>query len=87
LAVNLSSLLSGLMRDRAVPIPWRVGENWSIYALPTISLGACLSSVYATALVKTKTPWKTTTDFKLTGFDLNRDWIHFFNCLMQEGAR
>jgi hypothetical protein len=33
LAVNLSSLLSGLMRDRAVPIPWRVGENWSIYAL------------------------------------------------------
>jgi hypothetical protein len=46
------------MRDRAVPIPWRVGENWSIYALPTISLGACLSSVYATALVRKKPPGK-----------------------------
>lgn len=48
-------VVTGLMMLLLLLIPWQAGKTWSIYAIPTISFGACLGSFYATFLVKTKT--------------------------------
>jgi hypothetical protein len=63
-------LVTGLTMLFLLMIPWRAGENWSIYALPAISLCACLGSVYATALVKTKTPGRPPLILSLLGLAL-----------------
>ena len=49
-------VVAGLAMLVLLLIPWRAGETWSMYAIPAISFCACLGSVYATFLVKTKTP-------------------------------
>lgn len=37
-------------------IPYRAGDTWSIYAIPLISLCTSSGTLYATWLVKTRTP-------------------------------
>ena len=49
-------LATGLAMLILLIIPWRAGYTWSIYAIPAISLCNCLGTLYATLLVKTRTP-------------------------------
>jgi hypothetical protein len=49
-------VVAGLAMLVLLLIPWRAGETWSLYAIPAISFCACFGSIYATFLVKTKTP-------------------------------
>jgi hypothetical protein len=69
LTPNLQILLLALMRGCGggllgvglaiailVIIPFRSGASWAMYAIPGIGLVASISTLYATYLVKTKTP-------------------------------
>lgn len=49
-------LATGLAILILLIVPWRAGDTWSIYAIPTIGLCGSLGTLYATLLVKTKTP-------------------------------
>ena len=51
-------LATGLAIFILLIIPFMVGDKWAIYAIPTISLCTSLGTLYATLLVKTKTPGK-----------------------------
>ena len=69
LTTNLQILLLALMRACGggllgvglgvailVIIPYRSGASWAMYAIPSIGLVTSISTLYATYLVKTKTP-------------------------------
>ena len=69
LAANLQVLLLALMRACGggllavglcvailVVFPFRTGARWAEYAIPGIGLVASLSTLYATYLVRTRTP-------------------------------
>ncbi|AFZ44748.1 hypothetical protein PCC7418_2606 [Halothece sp. PCC 7418] len=60
-------LVTGLTMLLLLIIPWRAGESWSIYAVPSVSLVTCLASVYATSLVKTQTSGKPPIVLSLVG--------------------
>lgn len=49
-------LATGLAMMILLIIPFRAGNIWSIYAIPAISLCTSVGTLYATLLVKTKTP-------------------------------
>ena len=49
-------LATGLTILILLVIPYRAGETWSIYGIPLISLCISSGTLYATWLVKTKTP-------------------------------
>ena len=49
-------LATGLAITILLIIPFRAGNTWSIYAIPAISLCTSIGTLYATLLVKTKTP-------------------------------
>ena len=49
-------LATGLAMLILLIIPFRAGDTWSIYAIPTISFCTSSGALYATWLVKTKTP-------------------------------
>lgn len=49
-------LATGLAMFILLIIPYRAGETWSIYAIPLISLCTSFGTLYATLLVKTRTP-------------------------------
>ncbi len=49
-------LATGLAMLILLIIPWRAGDTWSIYAIPTISFCTSSGALYATWLVKTRTP-------------------------------
>lgn len=49
-------LATGLAMLILLIIPWRAGDIWSMYAIPAISLCISLGTLYATLLVKTRTP-------------------------------
>ena len=49
-------LATGLAMLILLIIPWRAGDTWSMYAIPAISLCISLGTLYATLLVKTRTP-------------------------------
>ncbi len=49
-------LATGLAMFILLIFPWRSGDAWSIYAIPTISLCTSIGTLYATLLVKTRTP-------------------------------
>ena len=49
-------LATGLAMLILLIIPWRAGDTWSLYAIPAISLCISLGTLYATLLVKTRTP-------------------------------
>ena len=53
-------LATGLAIFILLIIPFKVGDKWTItiYAIPAISLCTSLGTLYATLLVKTKTPGK-----------------------------
>jgi hypothetical protein len=69
LTANLQVLLLALMRVCGggllgvglclailVIVPFQSGASWAMYTIPSIGLVASLSTLYATYLVKTKTP-------------------------------
>jgi hypothetical protein len=49
-------LATGLAISLLLVFPFRVGDTWSIYTIPGISLCTSIGTLYATLLVKTKTP-------------------------------
>ena len=49
-------LATGLAILVILIIPWRAGNIWSIYAIPAIGLCTLSGTLYATLLVKIKTP-------------------------------
>lgn len=49
-------LATGLAILVLLIIPWRAGNIWSIYAIPAIGLCTLSGTLYATLLVKMKTP-------------------------------
>lgn len=49
-------LATGLAISVLLMIPFRAGDTWSIYTIPAISLCTSIGTLYATLLVKTKTP-------------------------------
>lgn len=49
-------LATGLAISILLMIPFRAGATWSIYTIPAISLCTSIGTLYATLLVKTKTP-------------------------------
>ena len=49
-------LAAGLAIFILLIIPFRAGDTWSIYAIFAIALSTSLGALYATLLVKTKTP-------------------------------
>lgn len=49
-------LATGLAMLILLFIPWRAGDIWAIYAVPVVSLCTSLGTLYATLLVKTRTP-------------------------------
>ena len=51
-------LATGLAILLLLIIPWRAGDIWSIYAIPAIGLCTSIGTLYATLLVKTRTPGK-----------------------------
>lgn len=51
-------LATGLAIFILLIIPFRVGDRWTIYATPAVSLCTSLGTLYATLLVKNKTPGK-----------------------------
>jgi hypothetical protein len=66
---NLQVLLLALMRSAGggwlgvslgvaflLWFPFRAGERWAMYAIPVIGLAVALPSLYATLLVKNRTP-------------------------------
>ncbi|MGK7949110.1 MAG: hypothetical protein AB4368_09980 [Xenococcaceae cyanobacterium] len=55
-AVGGGFLATGLTMLILLIIPYRAGEIWSIYAIPAISLCTSSGTLYATWLVKTRTP-------------------------------
>ena len=55
-AVGGGFLATGLAMLILLIIPWRAGDTWSIYAIPLISICNCFGTLYATWLVKTRTP-------------------------------
>ena len=55
-AVAGGFLATGLVILILLIIPFRAGDMWSIYTIPSISLCNSLGTLYATLLVKTKTP-------------------------------
>lgn len=57
-AVGGGFLATGLAIFILLIIPFGVGDKWTIYAIPAISLCTSLGTLYATLLVKTKTPGK-----------------------------
>ena len=55
-AAGSGFLAAGLAVFVLLIIPFRAGNTWSIYTIPAISLCVSLGTLYATLLVKTKTP-------------------------------
>lgn len=55
-AVGGGFLATGLAISILLLVPFRAGNIWAIYTVPAISLCSVLGSLYATLLVKTKTP-------------------------------
>jgi hypothetical protein len=51
-------LATGLAISVLLIIPFRAGDRWSIYTIPAVSLCTSIGTLYATLLVKTKTPGK-----------------------------
>jgi hypothetical protein len=49
-------LATGLAISVLLIIPFRAGDTWSIYTIPAISLCTSIGTLYATLLVKIKTP-------------------------------
>ena len=49
-------LATGLAMLILLIIPFRAGDSWSIYAIPIISFCTSSGALYATWLVKTRTP-------------------------------
>ncbi|WP_319422709.1 hypothetical protein [Pleurocapsa sp. FMAR1] len=49
-------LATGLAIFVLLIIPFRTGNTWSVYTIPAISLCTSIGTLYATLLVKTKTP-------------------------------
>jgi hypothetical protein len=49
-------LATGVAALVLLAIPFRAGEAWSFYAIPLIGLCTSAGSLYATILVKTRTP-------------------------------
>lgn len=49
-------LATGLVISVLLIIPFRAGDTWSIYTIPAVSLCTSIGTLYATLLVKTKTP-------------------------------
>ena len=49
-------LATGLAMMILLIIPFRAGNTWSMYAIPAIGLCTSVGTLYATLLVKTKTP-------------------------------
>jgi hypothetical protein len=57
-AVGGGFLATGLAILVLLIIPFKTGNTWSIYTIPAISLCISIGTLYATLLVKTKTPGK-----------------------------
>ena len=55
-AVGGGFLATGLTMLILLIIPYRAGDTWSIYAIPTISFCNSSGALYATFLVKNRTP-------------------------------
>jgi hypothetical protein len=51
-------LATGLAIFILLMIPWRAGDMWANYAIPAIAACTSIGTLYATQLVKTKTPGK-----------------------------
>lgn len=49
-------LATGIAMLVLLIIPWRAGDRWAIYTVPAIGLCTSLGTLYATLLVKTRTP-------------------------------
>ena len=49
-------LATGLAIFVLLIVPFRAGNTWSIYTIPAISICTSIGTLYATLLVKTKTP-------------------------------